>query len=32
MRDRLDAIEKRYNQINEMFSDPDIVKDIKKMT
>ncbi len=32
MRDRLDAIEKRYNQINEMLSDPDIVKDIKKMT
>ena len=30
MRDRLDAIEKGYNQINEMLSDPDIVKDIKR--
>jgi peptide chain release factor 1 len=32
MRDRLDKIEERYNEINGLLMDPDISKDIKKMT
>ena len=32
MRDRLEVICTRYNQITEMLSDPNIVSDIKKLT
>lgn len=32
MRDRLEVICERYNQITEMLSDPNIVSDIKKLT
>ncbi len=32
MFDRLDVIEARYNKINELLSDPEIVTDIKKVT
>ncbi|ERJ13334.1 peptide chain release factor 1 [Haloplasma contractile] len=32
MIDRLDTIEERYNKINELLSDPEIVTDIKKLT
>ncbi len=32
MIDRLETMEKRYNEINNLLSQPDVVKDIKKMT
>ena len=32
MRDRLDSIEKRYNEITQLLMDPAIVSDIKRMT
>ena len=32
MKDRLEVICARYNQITEMLSDPSIVSDIKKLT
>ncbi len=32
MKERLETIVKRYNDINEMLSDPDITKDIKRLT
>lgn len=32
MRDRLDAMEKRYEQINELLADPAIVTNVKKLT
>ena len=32
MKDRLEVICERYNQITEMLSDPSIVSDIKKLT
>ena len=32
MRDRLDKMEERYNEINTLFSDPEVSQNIKKMT
>lgn len=32
MRDRLDGIKERYNELNQMMMDPAILKDVKKLT